>query len=129
MGTLAEERYSVCLNHPEKQEIFKLETLLIEAGYPYYFNFWEDLRPVFGGSEDGDPESIDWNTYEFRIEVANNPQINKGDKIVVVGFSKDEKNLLAVWKAKHIGDDVLEPEGFWVNASAEEAMEIINGCF
>lgn len=69
MSELSEERMKACENHPEKQQIFHLEKMLIEAGYPYFFNFWEDLRPVFGGEEQEDPESIDWDKYRFLIEV------------------------------------------------------------
>ena len=69
MEEMLNDRMEACANHPEKQQIFHLEKMLIEAGYPYYFNFWEDLRPVFGGEEPGDPESIDWDKYNFLIEV------------------------------------------------------------
>lgn len=129
MKTLAEERFAVCQNHPEQQEIFKLEKLLIESGRPYYFNFWEDLRAVFGGAEDGDPESIDWNSYDFLIEVPSDAQMNNGAKIVIVRFSKDVKNLLEVWSCSHIGNDELTPKNISVNASADEVMEIIEKFF
>lgn len=117
MGTLAEERYSVCLNHPERQEIFKLETLLIEASYPYYFNFWEDLRPVFGGSEDGDPESIDWDTYNFMIEVC----VPREDTSMIRVNLCKEQNLLELLVMTSKG----EPAAFVKGLTAAAAMENI----
>jgi len=53
--------------HPETEEIFKLEELLDNAGYPYFFNLREELRPTpFGALTARD---IDWANFPFRIDV------------------------------------------------------------
>lgn len=126
MGTLAENRYAVCLNHPMQQEIFKLETLLIESGYAYSFNFWEDLRPVFGGGEDGDPESIDWENYDFLIGICG-PEINA--PVIGIQLSREyakECSLLDVWitTAAVNGGAITETHR---GLTAPAAMEIIKG--
>ncbi|MCD7862844.1 MAG: hypothetical protein LUG61_04885 [Lachnospiraceae bacterium] len=60
-------RYSVCTKHPEQEPIFRLESFLIWAGYRYFFNFWEDMRPTPFNHDGEDPESIDWDKYNFEI--------------------------------------------------------------
>ena len=121
------ERMEVCQNHPDKAEIFWLEQMMIKAGYPYYFNFWEDLRPVFGGEEDGDPESIDWDTYKFLIEVGR-PAGNSMAEISVCFSRQGDPKLLELL---HIGlAEGEEPvEKLHFELSAEAAMEIIENYF
>lgn len=122
------ERMEVCQRHPERAEIFWLEQMLIKAGYPYYFNFWEDLRPVFGGEPDGDPESIDWNTYNFLIEIgrpagAAFPMIS-----IVPALEENRLNLFDMTAAdkQQLRPDVCEDH---LKLSAEEAMEMIETYF
>lgn len=67
---MIESRAAVCEGHPKQQNIFFLEKMLLEAGYPYFFNFWEELRPTPFDHDGGDPEKdIDWETYHFCIEL------------------------------------------------------------
>lgn len=119
MSELAEARMEVCHNHPERQQIFHLEKMLIEAGYPYYFNFWEDLRPTPFNQDGGDPEKdIDWDAYNFLIEVGS----GAGDDYaaIAVTFSRDNKTLLEV---------VEENRTRYDNYTSEQAMELIEGYF
>ena len=119
MSELAESRMEVCRNHPERQQIFHLEKMLIEAGYPYYFNFWEDLRPTPFNQDGGDPEKdIDWNAYNFLIEVGR----GAGDDYaaIAVTFSRDNKTLLEVVEKNRTRYD---------NYTSEQAMELIEGYF
>lgn len=51
------DNMKICENHKEYQQIFYLEKMLKEAGYPYYFNFNEDY-----------PEII-WGKYKMRIDI------------------------------------------------------------
>lgn len=70
MDDMIESRLEVCADHPKQQNIFFLEKMLLEAGFPYYFNFWDDLRPTPYNQEGGDPEKdIDWDNYHFIIEL------------------------------------------------------------
>ena len=120
MGTLAEERMKVCQNHPEKQEIFKLEALLIEAEYPYFFNFWEDIRGVFGGTEE-DPECINWDTYPFWMEIED-PATKK---LVEVRFNQD-------WDPTMLDVEEVVPGGSGashIGLSAGKAIEVIKNYF
>lgn len=122
MDSLIEARLKVAEKHPEKLEMFKLEALLMEAGYPYVFNFWEDIRPVFGGEEE-DPERINWDTYPFWMEIRNGGY-EAGVKMMEVCFSKDEPELLVV--------DEIIPGGrgaTYLSLTAETAIEVIKKYF
>ena len=130
MGSLAEKRFEVCRNHPEKESIFYLEKMLIEAGYPYFFNFWDDLKGRLG-QPDADPESIDWNEYGFRIEIGapvpcGVSEINvcfntKGDPelLELLDMRSEANNMLA-----DVTDGIL-----YCGFTAEAAMEIIEKYF
>ena len=122
------ERMEVCQNHPDKAEIFWLEQMLIKADYPYYFNFWEDLRPVFGGEEDGDPESIDWNTYKFLIEVGR-PAGNSHAEISVCFNREGDPKLLELLEIRTQDNHEEATEKLYFGLSAEAAMEIIENYF
>lgn len=131
MSKTAEMRMDDCRNHPEKQQIFYLEKMLDEAGYPYFFNFREDLRPVFGGSEDGDPESIDWNTYNFLIEVGQLAGYALAQISVCFNHEGDQ-TLLELLDMRHAGDKegaTAEDGEFHINMTAEDCMEIIKKFF
>lgn len=121
------ERMEVCQNHPDKAEIFWLEQMLMKAGYPYYFNFWEDLRPVFGGNEDGDPESIDWNIYNFLIEVGRPAESAICPISVCFSRQGDQKLLELLYIGPEAGGEPVEKLHF--ELSAEAAMEIIEKFF
>lgn len=120
MSELAEARMDVCQNHPERQQLFQLEKMLIEAGYPYYFNFWEDLRPTPFNQNGGDPEKdIDWNAYNFLIEIGR----GAGDDYaaILVKFSRDNPKLLEVFNSRS--------QERYDNFTSEQAMELIEKYF
>lgn len=130
MKSLGEERFEVCRNHPEKEAIFYLEKMLIEAGYPYYFNFWEDLRGRFG-EPDKDPESIDWNEYNFLIEIGR-PAGCGVSEISVCFNTKGDKKLLELLDMRKVIDDIYanaEDGELYCGLLAEQAMEIIEKYF
>lgn len=131
MKTLAEERMEACKNHQEKQEIFYLEKMLIEAGYPYFFNFWEDLRPVLGGEPDGDPESIDWDNYKFLIEVGRPAGYGYAQISVCFNTKGDPKllELLDMRPAEGKQNPTADDGELHCGIKAEEAMEIIERYF
>jgi hypothetical protein len=125
-------RFEVCRNHPRQQQIFHLEKMLLEAGYPYYFNFWEELRPTPFEQNGRNPEtSIDWDTFNFLIEIGR--QVGTGYAQISVTFDHDGNGeLLEIL-------DMREVEG-WSNPSisdgelhagltSEQAMEIIEKFF
>ncbi len=127
----AEIRMNACKNHPEKQQIFYLEKLIGEAGYPYFFNFWEDLRPVFGGEKDGDPESIDWNSYNFLIELGHPVGFGLAQISVCFNQAGDRKllELLDMRKAEGKENPTAKDGELYVDMTAEDCMEIINKFF
>lgn len=122
METIVEERMYVCRNHPKQQQIFHLEKMLIEAGYPYFFNFWEDLRPVFGEPEK-DPEGIDWNSYKFLIEVGR--PAGYGLSEISVCFNQEgDRTLLELLDMRPAAGGEL-----YRDLTSEGAMEIIEKFF
>lgn len=46
--------------HSEKEQIFFLEKMIKEAGYPYCFNYNNEM-----------PENINWGCYDFKIELGH----------------------------------------------------------
>lgn len=131
MRETAEMKMESCGNHPEKQQIFYLEKMLDEAGYPYFFNFREDLRPIFGGDEDGDPESIDWNSYHFLIEVGQ--LAGYGLSQISVCFNRDgDRELLELLDMRAAADikNPTETDGdLHTDMTAEDCMGIIEKFF
>lgn len=122
---LSEQRYAVCLNHPKQQEIFKLEKLLLEGGTrSYYFNFWEDLQPFFGGDSDGDPESIDWETYPFEIDVDQYTKDGPVPLFSVKLSAGEDPALLDLWNLSPSADKELQK-----GLKAEQVVEIIENFF
>lgn len=121
MGTLGEERFNVCSNHPDHEQIFYLEKMLIEAGYPYFFNFWEKENP----------ESIDWNTYNFLIEVGM-PAGRKYADISVRFNQEGIKKLLELLDMRPAEgkEGATESDGeLHRELAAEQVMEIIEKFF
>lgn len=130
MKTLAEQRFEVCRNHPEREAIFYLEKMLIEAGYPYCFNFWEDLRGRFG-EPDRDPESIDWNQYGFLIEIGRPAACEVAELSVCFNTNGDPK-LLELLDMRSVIDKAgaTAADGeLQCGLTAEQAMEIIEKYF
>ena len=122
MDTLIEARLKVAEKHPERIEIFKLEALLIEAEIPYFFNFWEDIRPVFGG-EEADPESINWDTYPFWMEIED-PATKKLIEVCLNKERDPEQATLSV--------NEIVPGGIgasYIGLSASGAIEVIKKYF
>lgn len=119
-------RIEVCEKHLEKRAIFELEQILIENDVPYFFNFWDDLRPTPFGRE-SDPESIDWDTYIFRIEIGE--PVADGIANLSVVFNKDgDKTLLelAVAHPEEGQQDAREPRcDVFKNLDAQMAGEMI----
>lgn len=130
MKSLGEERFEVCRNHPEREAIFYLEKMLIEAGYPYYFNFWEDLRGRFG-EPDKDPESIDWNEYNFLIEIGRPAGCGISEISVCFNTQGDTEllELLDMRKVIDKADATAEDGELHCGLTAEAAMEIIEKYF
>lgn len=130
MKSLGETRFEVCRNHPEKEAIFYLEKMLIEAGYPYCFNFWEDLKGRFG-EPDKDPESIDWENYNFLIEIGR-PAACSVAEISVCFNTKGDPELLELLDMRKVIDNIYadaEDGELHCGLSAEGAMEIIEKYF
>lgn len=120
-----------CKNHPERQQIFSLEKMLYEAGYPYFFNFREELRPVFGGDEDGDPESINWDCYRFLIEIGQ-PVAHGLSQISVCFNQKGNRELLELLDMSAVKDKRIptaEDGDLHVDMTAEDCMKIIEEFF
>ena len=109
----------LCEKHPEKEQIFSLVKMLTEAGYPFYFNFYEDLKPTPFGPE-GDPETdIDLEQYRFLVEVGEPVQPGLTEVSVCFNQEGDEK-LLELLDMRTVKDGALHRD-----LTAEEAMEII----
>lgn len=126
----AEKKMEACSLHPEKQQIFYLEKMLDEAGFPYYFNFREDLRPIVGKDE-GDPESIDWDSYNFLIEVGRLAGYDLA-QISITFSTGGDNTLLELLDMRAAGDkeDATAEDGeLSVNLTAEDCMKIIEKFF
>ena len=131
MGNISDERYAVCRNHPEKEQIFYLEKLIGDAGYPYFFNFWEDLRPVFGEPE-GDPEKdINWDTYKFLIQVGQPAGYGLSQISVSFNAQGDPKllELLDMRPAEGKKNPTAEDGELHFGLTAEQVMKIIEEFF
>lgn len=130
--SLIEARFAVCQNHPEKQEIFKLEKLLLEAGHPYYFNFWDALRPTPFEPDGGDPETdIDWDNFNFLIEVGP-PVAPCLSEISVCFNTKGDPKLLELLDMRAAGkkENATADDGTLIcGLLAEQAKEIIEKYF
>lgn len=131
MKEMIEERMKACSKHPDKKEIFKLESLLLKAGFPYFFNIWEDLRPVFGQPE-GNPETdIDWNTYNFLIEVGGSVACGYSGMSVCFNTEGDRELLELLDMRQAAGkENPTEADGkLYRDLTAEQAMEILKKYF
>lgn len=118
--------------HPEREQIFCLAQMLSEAGYPFYFNFLDDLSPSPFNQDGGDPETdIDWDRYHFLIEIGN--QAGRGLSDISVCFNEygDDSllELLDMRPAAGMKDPRAENGQLTCDLTAEQCMEIIEGYF
>ena len=96
--------------------------------FPYYFNIWEDLRPT-PFNDELDPETaIDWDKYNFLIEIGD--RVGRGLSMISVCFNHQGDNtlleLLDMRLAAADKDDLTAEDGIlYVDLTAEKAMEII----
>lgn len=131
MDDMIERRIEVCANHPKQQQIFHLEKMLLEAGFPYYFNFWEELRPTPFNQEGLDPESIDWDNYHFCIEFER----GAGMEYPLMSVEIDSEGLLFITDmrpaaAQNIPASEIDRVSESYNGlTSEQAMEIIEEFF
>lgn len=125
------ERMEVCQNHPERSEIFWLEQMLIKAGHPYFFNFWEDLKPTPFNQDGGDPEKdIDWDTYNFLIEIGQPVGSGLAQISVCYRIEGDSKLELLDMRPAAGKENPTEIDGeLHSGLTAEAAMEIIEKFF
>ena len=125
----AEERMEECAAHPEKEQIFALEKMLSEAGYPFYFNYRQDLRPTPLGQMD--PGAIDWDSYGFLIEVGRLAGYDLAEISVTFSTGNNKKllELLDMRPAKDKPDAKAEDGELTVDLTAEQCMEIIEKFF
>lgn len=128
---MIECRMDACRNHPERRQIFCLEKMLIEAGYPYFFNFWEELRPT-PFNDAGDPEKdINWDSYPFLIEVG--PPAGYALSMISVCFNqKGDPKLLELLDMRPAGDKknpTAEDGELHADMTAEDCMGIIGKFF
>ena len=132
MDDMIESRLEVCAGHPNQQNIFFLEKMLMEAGFPYYFNFWEDLRPTPFNQEDREPENdIDWDNYHFIIELEH----GAGMLYPLMSIELDSEGLLVLMDAREAAEAKTAAENlndvavFYEGLTPEQAMEIIEKFF
>lgn len=121
------DRIKVCEKHPERKAIFELEQLLSEAGVPYFFNFWEDLRPTPFNPE-LDPESINWDNYGFLLTVGEPVNFDLAAISVTFNTDGDSKTLelLDMTEAAKRSETPCAHEGtLYRGLDARSAAEII----
>lgn len=131
MEDLIKARFQACKNHPEKEEIFKLESLLLKAGIPYYFNVWDDLRPTPFNAEQEPDEIIDWDKYNFLIELGD--RVGRGLSMMSVSFNhQGDSTLLELLDMRFAEDkeELTAADGIlYVDLKSEKALEIIQEFF
>jgi hypothetical protein len=125
-------RSEVCRNHPRQQQIFHLEKMLLEAGYPYYFNFWEELRPTPFEQNGRNPENdIDWDSFNFIIEIGR--QVETGYAQISVTFDHDGNGelleLLDMREVEDRSNPSISDGELHTGLTSEQAMEIIEKFF
>lgn len=132
MKEMIDCRMAACENHPKQHEIFYLEKMLLEAGYPYFFNFWEDLRPTPFEQEEKDLEkAIDWEHYYFNIQINRKAMAPAPDLSIEVSESgklvlNDFREAIAAGLS---GKDMVAARVIHKDITAEQAMEIIENFF
>ena len=125
----AGNKKEVWAEYPEKEQIFVLEKMIVEAGIPYHFNFREDLRPTPFGEMSAD--DINWDRYNFLIEIGE--PVDNGLSEISVTFStgnnKELLELLDMRSAKGKQDIKAEDGELTKDLTAEQCMEIIEKFF
>lgn len=123
MSFFEEERERICRQFPETEKIFYLEKMLIEAGFPHYFNFFEDANNTSG---------VNWAEYNFLIEIGRPAGLDKPDILVCIGKGED-RNFLEIFLneklVKEKGKTVAVGDVHQCRLTAEMAMEIIEKYF
>lgn len=123
-------KMDTCKDHPERQQLFYLEKMLDEAGYPYFFNFREDMQ-LSSACEENALESIDWDTYPFSIEVGQ----LAGYELVQISICfnhEGDRKLLELLDMRAAGDKenpTAEDGELYTDMTAEDCMEIIDRFF
>lgn len=110
--------------HPEREEIFKLEELLINADMPMFFNLRDDLRPTPFGAMDA--KDIDWDNYPFRIDIDGKSEVSikSGYAPMSVTFSTgSEGKLLEVLDMR--GQTDPKNGKLTTDLTAEQCFEIL----
>lgn len=117
----------LCEKHPEKEQIFSLVKMLTEAGHPFHFNFYEDLKPTPFGQE-GDPEKdIDWEQYQFLIQIGE--PVEPGLSEISVCFNRDPEFDMKLLELAYARKDPKDEVVLYYGLTAEEAMEYIEHFF
>lgn len=132
MQEMIEARMEACKNHPERQQIFYLEKMLLEADYPYFFNFWEELRPTPFNHDGGDPEKdIDWDKFNFHIEIGQPAGYGLSELSICFNTKGDPEllELLDMRKAIHKENPTAMDGELYQGLTAEQAMEFIERYF
>lgn len=126
----AMELMSYTENHPEQEQIFYLAKMITEAGYPFYFNFLDDLRPTPFNQDGGNPEAdIIWDEYKFLIEVGR-PAGAALSEISITFNQEGDKTLLELLDMRNAPEGAAAEAGELTrDMKAEECMEIIERYF
>ena len=119
---ISSEYAEVCRNHPEAVEIFKLERLMRDAGFDFYFNVQDESEDIF------DDE------YEYMIETQTGELIGECRAPITVFLNRDGEGfngleLLDMRPARGTDYPTDDDGELHTELSAEQAMEIIEEFF
>ena len=117
----SEEILTVCREHPEAQEIFKLAQLMNDAGFNFWFNVQDDCKSG---------ENIFDDEYEYTIETQTGELIGGRAPITVfLRSGKEGLELLDMCPALNKVNPSDEDGVLYSGLLAEQAMEIIEKFF
>lgn len=102
----------LCEEHRRYHQIFYLEKMLKEAGYPYYFNFNADYPDII------------WDEYNFRIEIGHKAGYRKP---MLEIFCDD--NMLKLYVYRNNQTPESEEAEFFDSLMAEDCMLMIEELF
>lgn len=129
---MSENFMEICGEHEQQQQMFHLVQMLSDAGYPFYFNFLEDLAPDPFRQDGGDPETdIDWDEYNFFVELER----GAGAEYPLLSVSIDDDGLLNLVDMRasaenNLTGDAAEDAAIWHKGiTSEEAMDFIEKFF